>query len=208
MAVAIWLLVSMLLMGASASAQRFGGNELGLTLGVESVPDRDTALRRPLTLSNSVVFGANFAHRLRGGYGAALYLEFPFAAVPSHEVTPVGPTSVVHLASLYVTPSLRFKLFPLFPVSPWISAGVGYGLYEGSEKLADGTPNTDRHKHTGVAQFGAGVDVKTPLRVLVPIALRGEFRDFYSFRSPNYNVPLRSGAQHNFVLSGGLVLRF
>ena len=208
MVLARWLVILLVLTGPSAFAQRFGGNELGLTLGVEKVPDRDTLAGPPLTFSNSIVFGANFAHRLRGGYGAAFYLEFPFAAVPSHKITPAGPSSVVHLASLYVTPSLRFKLFPLFPVSPWISAGAGYGLYEGSQELADGSPNPAKYKHTGVAQFGAGVDVRTPLRFLVPIGLRGEVRDFYSFRSPNYNVSLQNDGQHNFVLSGGLVLRF
>jgi hypothetical protein len=198
--------IAMLLVGSAAAQD--SKNELGFTLGSESVRDRVTVAGPRITFSRSIAFGANYARRLRGGAAGEFFLEFPFVAVPSHKIQPVAPGAITDLASLYVAPSLRVKFLPLLPVSPWVSVGGGYGEYEGSEKLANGTLNPDRRKNVAVAQFGAGVDVKTPVRVLAPVSLRGEFRDFYSFESVNYGVPTVEKRQHNFVLAGGFVLRF
>ncbi|MGE0405382.1 MAG: hypothetical protein AB7O65_03710 [Candidatus Korobacteraceae bacterium] len=201
------LLVVVVVMSCAAWAQD-EKNDLGLTLGQASIRDREAASGQRVVFNNSVAFGANYARRLKGGYAVAFDLEFPFVAIPGHDITPAGSDSIVHVASLFVTPSLRVKFAPRLPISPWISGGLGFGWYEGSELLASGAANPDRNKVSAAAQFGAGVDVRTPLRILAPISLRGEFRDFYSFSNPSFNVPMRSDGQHNFVISGGFVLRF
>src|SRR5262249_7973504 len=104
------------------------------------------------------------------------------------------------------TPSLRAGFGPSRTISPWISAGGGYALFDESAKRIDGTPNL--HGTGGrAAQFGAGVDIRTPIKVLLPLGLRLEVRDLYSSK-PQYNVNTGGGLQHNLVFSGGMVLHF
>jgi hypothetical protein len=199
--------VLLLLVGATLSAQDARKNEIGLLLGGEVIPGRSTAAGGKIAYSSSIAFSANYARRLMGD-STALFLEFPFAAVPSHKVTIAQPGAVTDLATLYVTPSLRVQFANKSTISPWFSGGFGYGLYEGSELLNDRTRNPDRHQHTGTAQFGAGVDVRTPVKILFPIGLRAEVRDYYTVIAPNYGVPVRGDSQHNLVFAGGIVLRF
>jgi hypothetical protein len=83
-----------------------------------------------------------------------------------------------------VTPSLRSQFMSDAPASPRLSGGFGYGLYEGSSVLQNGVVNTEIHRNVATAQFGGGIDVRTPLKLLFPIGLRGEVRDFYTLRRP------------------------
>jgi len=94
------------------------------------------------------------------------------------------------------------------PASPWVSGGFGYGLYEGSSAWQDGVANTEIHRSVATAQFVAGIDVRTRLKLLFPIGLRGEFRDFYTLGNPSFGVPVQRSEQHNLVISGGLVVHF
>lgn len=191
-------------------AQQTERNELGLTLGAQFVPDQQLAAPAgaKLRFSNSVAFGASYARRLGASEALAVFLEFPFSASPSHRIRSGNPAAISNLATLFVTPSLRAKFAPQSAVSPWLSGGFGYGLLEGSETLPGGARNPARHTHTGTAQFGAGVDIRTGLHILAPIALRAEFRDFYVLNNLNYNVPLSNDRQHHLTLAGGFVLRF
>jgi hypothetical protein len=52
------------------------------------------------------------------------------------------------------------------------------------------------------------VDIRTPIKILVPIGLRGEVRDFYSFDILDFTTPIRNDHQHNVIVSGGFILRF
>ncbi len=184
-------------------------NELGLTIGAEFIPAIEANATR-LDLSNSVIFGVNYARRLRSTSNTALFLEFPVAAAPSHSVvragsaTPPVPTS---LATLYITPALRVNFARRSRISPWLSLGGGYGLYEGSELLSDGTPNPDRHASVGMLQWGGGFDVSTPIKIVFPINLRFEVRDFYTLDSLNFNTG-RGTDQHNVSAGGGLRFRW
>jgi hypothetical protein len=58
---------------------------------------------------------------------------------------------------------------------------------------------------SGTAQFGGGIDVRTRLKLLFPIGLRGEVRDYYTLRTPRFGVPIQRREQHNVVVSAGLV---
>jgi hypothetical protein len=160
-----------------------------------------------LSVGRSVAYSVDYARRLSGG-NTALLLEFPFAAGPGHRVESAQLNAITSLATLFVTPSLRAQFVSHAPASPWLSAGLGYGLYEGSSVLQNGVANTEIHRNVATAQFGGGIDVRTRLKLLFPIGFRGEFRDFYRLGNPSFGVPVQRSKQHNLVVSGGLVVHF
>jgi len=81
-------------------------------------------------------------------------------------------------------------------------------MYEGSSVLQNGVANTEIHRNLAIAQFDGAIDVHTQLKLLFPIGLRGEFRDFYTLGNPSFGVPVQRPEQHNLVVSGGLDVRF
>jgi hypothetical protein len=97
---------------------------------------------------------------------------------------------------------LRF--LPLSRVSPWLTVGGGYALYEQSLFQINNQPNpAPRFTHRAAFTFGGGADI-----ILWRfVGLRAEIRDFYS-GSPAYNTNAVSGGQHNLVIGGGFVLKF
>lgn len=198
------LLVTLLSLCSFAQDKK---NELGLLLGAEFIPQRTTATGARVDFGNSVIFSANYARHLTGEK-TVLFLEFPFAAAPQHTVRTSDPNFIRSLATLYVAPSLRVKFAGQSAFSPWLSAGFGYGLYEGSERLVNGAPNPARYVSTGTAQFGGGVDLRTPIHILFPISLRGELRDFYTVANPRFGTAIQNSGQHNLVASGGFVIHF
>jgi hypothetical protein len=153
------------------------------------------------------VYSVDYARRLSSG-NTALRLEFPFAAAPSQKVESAQLNTITSLATLFVTPSLRGRLVSHAPASPWLSSGFGYGLHEGSRVLQNGVINREIHRNVATAQVGGGIDVRTRLRLLFPIGLRGEVRDFYTLGKPSFGVPVQRSEQHNVVVSGGLVIHF
>lgn len=196
-----------LMMGATAFAQDTHKNEVGLLLGAEFVPSRNTAAGSPIDFSRSIVFSANYARQLAGDSTSVL-LEFPFAAAPSHKVRSSQTGLITDLGTLFVTPSLRLQFKKHSSLSPWISGGFGYGQYEGSTLLSGDTSNPDVRQHIGTVQFGGGVDIRTPIRILFPIGLRAEVRDYYTLSAPSFGVPIHDNGQHNVVAAGGIVIRF
>lgn len=184
-------------------------NQLGLLLGGEVIPGHTTAT----IPSSQVRFGAsetlqiNFAHRLRGER-TQLWLEFPSIAGPSHSVESAASATPVSLATFYTTPSFRVNFAAQRTFSPWLSFGGGYALFEGSERLRDGSNNVRRFTNTGALQFGGGIDVRTRLKLLRPIGLRAEVRDFYSFDTLDFTTPIRQDRQNNVTVNGGFIIRF
>jgi len=158
-------------------------NELGLLLGVEFIPRAATTSNQKLSVGRSVAYSVDYACRLSSG-SPALLLEFPLAAGPSHRVDSAQLNAITSLATLCVTPSLRAQFVSHAPVSPWLSGGFGYGLYEGSSALQNGVTNTEIHRNVATAQFGGGIDARTRVKLLFTIGLRGEFGDFYTLGTP------------------------
>ena len=74
--------------------------------------------------------------------------------------------------------------------------------------MQNGVANAEIHGNLATAQFGGGIDVRTRVKLLLPIGLRGEFRDFYTLGNPSFGVPVLRSEQHNLVVSGGLVVHF
>jgi hypothetical protein len=191
----------------SAAAQTETKNELGLSLGAGLIPHRTTAAGQAINFGASIAFSADYARQVKGGK-TSLSVEFPFVAEPANSVQSKNLQSIVSLATIFVVPSLRVKFASGAGISPWLSAGFGYGIWEGSEFFGDGRRNNSRYQSTGAAQFGAGVDVRTPIKLLFPISLRGEVRDYYSVSNPTFGTAVQGGGQHNVVASGGMVLSF
>ena len=180
-----------------------GKNELGLLLGAEFIPRPATTSNQKLSFGRSVAYFVDYARRLSSG-NTALLLEFPFAAGPSHRVESAQLNAITSLATLLVMPSLRAQFVSHAPVSPWLSGGFGYRLYEGSSALQNAVANAEIHRNVATAQFGGGIDVRTRVKLLFPIGLRGEFRGFYTLGNPSFGVPVQRSEQHNLVVSGGL----
>jgi opacity protein-like surface antigen len=193
------LLVCTLFIGAALRAAEDGRHEVGLTLG--SLVEND---RGSLTLKKGMALQANYGIRLVGNDAAALFGEVHFLASPQREVGSAIGAVTRDVASLYVTPGLRFKFAPNSRVQPYFAIGGGYALYEQSTTAIGGQPNpAPRHLTRGAFMIGGGVDIP----VLRWIGARFEVRDFYT-GNPAYNVAVRSSGQHNVVVGGGFVLRF
>ncbi len=177
----------LLLMSGAALAQR---HELAITAGGQ-FPSNDL-----FNSGNSFAVGANYAGRIAHVPFVALYFELPVI---------VGPKSVLHApsasnySSLFITPGLKLKLAPSFPVSPYFAGGIGYARFH-----SDATSTTPAQtENTNVFDFGGGVDFK----IFPFVSLRGEVRDFYSGLPPVGTLNL-SSRQHNVIPQLGLVLRF
>lgn len=176
-----------LLVSTAAFAQ---SNELAITAGGQFPRNNQ------FDSGTSFAVGANFAHRIVHVPLASLYFEVPIV---------VGPKSVLHLpstsnySSLFVTPGLKLKLAPGFPISPYLAAGVGLARY----RLDASTTTNSETVNTNVFDFGGGLDFK-----FFPfLSWRGEVRDFYS-GPPSFSAVTDSGRQHNLVAQTGLVFRF
>ncbi|MFB3813511.1 MAG: hypothetical protein ACE14L_05315 [Terriglobales bacterium] len=197
----------LLVASAFAGAQE-EKNELGLLLGSIVSPDPKTAGSAPrnIDIGAGLSFQATYGRRIAGDT-VAVYLEIPFVAMPNAGVSSSVTEVIEAYASLFVTPGVRVKFAPEGKLSPWLAAGGGYGNFEEGSRNQAGGAIASHNTHTGVLQFGGGVDVNTGVRLLVPLSLRAEVRDFYS-ASPAFNTAIDRKRQHNVVFSGGFVIHF
>ena len=106
--------------------------------------------------------------------------------------------------ALFVTPAVRANVFPHSGLSPWVSAGGGFGHFSENSTLEFGGTNPGKTgTTTGVFQIGLGLDVN----LFRSLSLRGEVRDFYS-GVPELNVDTGKTRQHNYFAGGGVVFHF
>lgn len=179
-------------------------NELGLLLGSNSVV-QNTPSGATLDFGHGLTFGLTYAHIWPVSKSVSLGLEVPFEAGPSLDVSSSNPSVPRNYAFLFVTPGLRVRFRPEGTVRPWLSVGGGYARFDESSSLVTGLPNVSpRGTNTGAAQFGAGVDIRTPVKVLFPVGFRLELRDFYTGQ-PRLNLT-QGGCQNNLLFSGGITL--
>jgi hypothetical protein len=100
-------------------------NEFGLLLGAEFIARAATISNQKLSVGRSV------ALIMRAVYPAETppcSWSFPLAAGPSHRVESTQLNAISSLATIFVTPSLRAQFVSHASASPWLSAGLGYGL--------------------------------------------------------------------------------
>ncbi|HZD96305.1 MAG TPA: hypothetical protein VE133_18730 [Candidatus Sulfotelmatobacter sp.] len=157
-----------------------------------------------LKTDNHIFLEGTLGVRMLDAKLASLHFEVPVAGIPSQKLT-LGstPSTVIdHISTVFVTPSLRLKLLPVAPISPWVSFGGGWARYG----LDSGTKT-----NKGAVQYGGGLDFKTGLPVL---GFRAEVRDFVT-GDPDFGLGTvlagntKGGLHHhNVLLGGGIVLRF
>lgn len=181
-------------------------NELGLLLGALTGPTR--TLVNPagsFTTSTGIAMEVNYGRRVYSGDKFAIYGEVHFLADPLRDISSTVARTTHDYASLYVTPEVRFKFRPRQRLSPYLSVGGGYSLYENSfftqdSKTANGAR---RFTHGGAFTAAGGADYK----VWRIFSARGEFR-YYRTGNPGFNTNVAGTGQNNFVGSGGIVVRW
>ena len=177
------LVVSLLAFAMSAMAQ---SNELSITAGGD-FPRNNT-----YDSGTSLAVGATFAHRIVHLPLAGVYWELPLVVAPKSVLRAPSQTNY---SSLFFTPSLKLKLAPELPVSPYFVGGVGFARFK-----EDSTNNSHT---TNVFSYGAGVDFK----FFPYLSWRFEGRDYYT-GSPSLTAIGDTGRQHNIVAQTGVVFRF
>ncbi len=194
--------VPVLLLVSSAGAQV---NELSITAGrafvsTQTVPS--TSL--PVHFGNEEAVAFNYGRLLMTRRVFGLFAEVPVAIYPRMDVNyHFGTLTPQDIGALFVTPSVRLNFFSGDSVTPWVSAGGGYGRFREAPVTLYETPNPGSGSNTGVVQFGAGLDVWVWHRW----GARVEARDFYS-GVPTLNVDTGKSRQHNYYVGLGVVHRF
>jgi len=190
---------------SAASAQR---NEVSATLGrtfVSSQTIKGANFFNPnIHFGNGLTVAGNYTRYLKT-YGLfGISGEVPFAYSFDTDLNTGENLIPEGYRSFFVTPSVRVNIFPEQGVTPWVSAGGGYGYFKQSDQLVFGGPNPGKTStNTGIFQIGAGLDV-WPWHSW---GLRLEARDFYS-GVPDLNVTTNRSRQHNIYVGGGIIRRF
>ena len=152
----------------------------------------------PLNFGAAPALEVSFAHRLASVPLLGLYAEIPVAGSFSSNIPTISGLSVARsYTSLFITPGLRLRLAPSFPLSPYVSAGLGYGRF--NRQLFTGGSSSDS---TFAFDIGGGLDLK----FLPLVGLRAEVRDFNSGGVGLTTLAL--GRQNNVFVTAGITLRF
>ena len=185
----LFLLVLALCLIPSLHAQ---SNDIALTVGGYA------EVSNPLDLGAAPAIEASFAHRIAHIPLFAVSAELPVAGSFSSSIPTVsGLTIAKSYTSLFITPGLRLRLAPSFPISPYIAAGIGYGHF--NRQLFTGGTSSDG---TFAVDIGGGLDLK----VLPFISIRAEIRDFNSGGIGIESIGF--GRQNNLFGTIGLAVRF
>jgi hypothetical protein len=208
---AIFLFLALLLTVPFCSAQR---NEFSVSIG-GTIPSGATGSRfcQALSIINcppggtqvntntAISYEGAYAYRLMDFKAASLHVELPLLGIPTRRID--NPLSVrISQSSIFLTPSLKLKLFPSGGISPFASVGVGFAHFGGSS-IGNSLNNT-----TAAGQIGGGLDFKTGIPFL---GFRAEVRDFITGRpklEQVFSLNSDSNHQHNVFIGGGVVLHF
>lgn len=152
----------------------------------------------PLDLGTAPALEGTFAHRIAKVPLLGLYVELPVAGSFSSSIPTLSGLAVARsYTSLFITPGLRLRLAPSFPISPYVSAGLGYARF--NRQLFNGTSSANS---TFALDVGGGLDLK----ILPLVGLRAEVRDFNSGGIGLQTLAL--GRQNNLFVTAGITLRF
>jgi hypothetical protein len=195
-------MVLAVVLASSAYAQI---NEASITGGrtfVSTQTVQSTGL--PIHFGNEETVAANYARLLTSHKIFGIYAELPVAMYFRMDLNYYYNQIPKDIGALFVTPSVRVNIFSGEGLTPWVSAGGGYGRFrEAPELNYYGTNPGPTGSNTGVVQFGAGLDAWVWHRW----GARFEARDFYS-GAPALNVDTGKGRQHNYYVGVGIVHRF
>jgi hypothetical protein len=183
--------VFLLTVGLVPSSQA-QSNELGIVAGGQfSFYPRSDA-------GTGFVVEGSYARRLFHVPTISMFAELPVTAAFNLDSALPSSISEGQYTSLFITPGLKLKFVPEFPISPFFTAGFGWARFRRDATAAAPDIVTD----TTVAQFGAGVDIK----IAPVVGLRFQARDYFSGELGFNNATL--DRQHNLTAMGGLYFRF
>jgi hypothetical protein len=181
-------------------------NELSLTTGLtfvstQTVPSTGFPIHFG-DASGSIV--GNYARLILSRKIFGIYGEVPVGVVWKTDLNYFPGGVPKDTSALFVTPSVRVNIFSGDSVTPWVSAGGGYGRFRESSSLYTyGTNPASTGTNTGVLQVGAGLDVW----FWHTWGARFEARDFYS-GAPDLNIDTGRSRQHNYYVGAGVTHRF
>lgn len=200
----ILLLIALFII--STNAVRAQKHEIAFTSGGLRVGERGFDLPQPgfLKFKTGFTYQFNYAQRLLDAKIASLYWEVPFAVTPKTKVTGTNALSPSSYSSIFFSPGLKVKLFPVGRYSPYAGLGFNVSRFNQGSTLINNQPNPDRKSETTAGlTIAGGVDVK----VISRLSIRGEVRDFYA-EVPPLNINALRSRQHNALISAGVVVRF
>ncbi len=201
---AVTIVLSIAVLSTGAIAQK---NDVSASIGRVFISDQgveETFLSDSnIHFGTHLSFSATYARRFVDLPIASLTVEVPFVYDPEVR-THFGVNAVPRsFSAIYVTPSVRLNLFPHNGFSPWVSGGGGFARFGESSELVFGGPNPGKQgTFVGALQLGGGAD----FRLVGPLKLRGEFRDFYT-GEPSLNINPQDHI-HNYFVGAGLVFSF
>jgi len=184
-------------------------NDLSATVGTEFVSTQTVyntglSFNPPLHFANPIAFAFNYSRLLKTAKIFGIRAELPVGIYPRMTMNLAVNDIPKDIGALFVTPSVRVNIFANDSVSPWVSAGGGYGRFRYAPVNEFYGPNPGpTGTNTGVVQFGAGFDVWP----WDHWGVRAEARDFYS-GEPSYNVDTQRSRQHNYYVGVGVAYRF
>jgi hypothetical protein len=201
-----WLAILVVFVGAPIFSTYAQINELSLTVGRTFVSTQSlrTFVNNPnVHFGNEESFEFNYSRLLKSHSIFGLYGEVPVAIYPRMDLN--GEHGIPKdIGALFITPSVRLNFFSGQGLTPWVSAGGGYGRFrESSQLLFYGKNPGPTGTNTGVIQFGAGMDIWPWQRW----GFRLEARDFYS-GVPALNLVTTNSRQHNYYVGVGVIRRF
>jgi hypothetical protein len=142
------LVVAALVLVSSALAQDLNRatpvNELSVTAGRTFVSTQ--TIQNPIPndpnpnihFGNEVSFDVNYARLLMSHKLLGLYAEVPVAIVYHTDLNTYENEIPHNISALFMTPSVRLDFFSGQAVTPWVSAGGGYGRFWNASSLVWG----------------------------------------------------------------------
>jgi hypothetical protein len=204
------VLVALVLLAGTAAAQDENPiptkNELTGMLGRTFISNQGVASTgTDVHFGQGLTFEVDYGRRLRDNDLYSVTAEVPVLFNLDENLNFIVNVVPEGYKSYFITPSVRANLLPHTFISPWASAGVGFGHFTSSSTLElGGGPNPGSRGATGaVIQGGFGLDV----RVTHTFSIRTGVRDFWS-GVPQLNVDTGKSRQHNFFVGSGVIWHF
>src|SRR5262249_10749254 len=124
------LVCVMALVPASSLAQ---ANEFAFVVGGTASPDSsipfpNISTRTPLKIDTGITYEGVFSHRLLNFGVVSAYLELPIVGSPSRTITAQN-IATRDFSSIFFTPSLKLKLWPVAGIAPFFSVGGGFAHF-------------------------------------------------------------------------------
>ena len=109
----------------------------------------------------SATVQVSYAFRVVGAETSSLYVELPVSRVAKASVSVDERGAGVSVSQVFFTPGVRFKILPSKRVSPYLTAGAGFGWFDSADVKID--PDLRVNVSSGfkpVVTFGGGLEFR------------------------------------------------